>query len=91
MGDDQADVRVRILGIPEQRGHQILARVLSIADHQNPPPAEQRRAEHLRDFSRGERPRLIFPHVRAGLTLPSGIHGRTDRASGQQLLITLDK
>jgi hypothetical protein len=91
MGDDEADIGVRILGIREQRGDEILTRVLSIADHQHPPPAEQRGAQHLGDLTGGERTRLVLPDVGTRLVLPRGIHGRADRAGRQQLLITLDE
>jgi hypothetical protein len=91
MGDDQGHVRVRILRVREQRGHQILARVLAIADHQHPAAAEQRRAEHLGDLARGEQAGFVLPDVRTGVRLPGRVDGRGDRAGGQQFLVALDE
>src|SRR5207248_8636916 len=52
---DQADLRVRVARVPQQRGDQVLLRVLPVAQHQDLTAAEQRRAQQLGELASHER------------------------------------
>ena len=62
---------------------QILAGVLAAAEHQHPPPAEQRRAEHLGDLAGATRTRLVLPDVGGRVGCP-GLLDRCRRPRGRR-------
>src|SRR5262249_42403703 len=54
VGDDERHVRIRVAGVPDQRGYQVFLGVLAVSHDEYPAAAEQRRAGHLGQLARDE-------------------------------------
>ena len=87
VGDDQRYVRLGVAGVAEEGRDQVLAGVLPVADDEDPSSAEQRRAEHLGEFTGDEVGRAVLPQLGLGVDRPRGRHGPADRTRHQQFLV----